>query len=133
MLDEVHRTLLESARVARLATASSAGVPHCVPVCYAYDGQHIVIALDEKPKSVPVTSLRRVRNVVENPRAALLLDHYSDDWTRLWFLLVESTAGVCDLTPPQLDALRRRYPQYREMHLSKGIYLRPSRVVYWQA
>jgi PPOX class probable F420-dependent enzyme len=133
MLNDTHRALLETGRVARLSTASGTAAPHCVPVCYALDGEHILIALDEKPKSVPVHSLRRVRNIAENPRAAFLLDHYSEDWSRLWFLLVESTAGVCELTPPQLALLRRRYPQYQAMRLSQALCLVPTRVVHWQA
>lgn len=133
VLDPLHKQRLDSARVARLSTASAAGVPHCVPVCYAVDGQRILIALDQKPKTVGVHALRRVRNVLANPRAALLVDRYSDEWTQLWFLLLECEAGLCELTQPQLALLRERYPQYRSMDLGPALYLDPTRVVFWSA
>ena len=62
-------------RVGRLATADEHGSPHIVPVCYAFDGLCFYIALDEKPKRVEVTQLRRVRNIEARHEASLLLDH----------------------------------------------------------
>ena len=63
--------------VGHLSTASKAGVPHVIPVCFALDQQvedsPIYIALDGKPKQVSLTRLRRVRNILENPRVALVV------------------------------------------------------------
>ena len=68
-------------RVARLATADQDGHPHIVPVCYAYDGTHFYIPLDEKPKKVDERKLRRVRNILARHEASLLIDQYDDDWS----------------------------------------------------
>ena len=89
------------------------------------------IALDEKPKRVGLKQLKRVRNIEENPRATLLVDHYDEDWQHLWFLMIESTATV---EPPPEGARQRlmdKYPQYRFMVLDLTIVLEPQRCVEW--
>ena len=128
--------LLETARVGRLATFGATGTdgrlrPHCVPVCFALHDGLLWIAIDEKPKSN--RKLRRIRNIEENPAVTLLVDHYEDDWTNLWFLMVEGTALYSSLKPGVLAELRRRYPQYRTMALDHGISVRPERTVSWSA
>ena len=67
VLDQDQGAFLVRQRVARLATADGAGKPHAVPVCFALAGASIYIALDEKPKEVPASRLKRVRNILENP------------------------------------------------------------------
>src|ERR687889_1761490 len=74
VLSPEETSFLVRQRVARLATASGGGEPHAIPVCFAYDGSLIHIALDEKPKDVPVTRLKRVRNILENSHVALVAD-----------------------------------------------------------
>jgi len=71
------------ARIARLATADASGAPHNVPLCYWFDGERIYFAIDEKPKRQTGMQLKRMRNIVENPRVALLIDHYEEDWAQL--------------------------------------------------
>src|SRR5918999_2177954 len=106
-------------RIARLATATASGEPHAVPVCYAFDGRFVHIALDEKPKDVPPTRLKRVRNILENPRVALVADRYAEDWSLLAFVLVRGSAGLLEQgTAEHADAvrlLRGKYHQYEEM------------------
>ena len=89
---------LSGAPVGRLSTASKAGAPHVIPVCFALDsgddGAAIYIVLDGKPKRVALTRLRRVRNILENPQVALVVDHYEADWTRLWYTLVTGAAEL---------------------------------------
>ncbi len=107
-------------RVARLATASSQGVPHVVPICYAYDGQHIFLALDKKPKRVDVRKLKRVRNILENPRVSVVIDDYSEDWSRLAFVIVNGIAQLIEEGLEQKRAvtlLSEKYSQYREMSI----------------
>ena len=114
--DQVRFT--ESQRVAHLATADANGRPHVVPVCFAYLNRHIYIAIDEKPKRS--LRLKRLRNIEENPRVALVLDRYDEDWSRLAWVLVQGTAAVLDRGPEHgraLTALREKYPQYLEMAL----------------
>jgi PPOX class probable F420-dependent enzyme len=106
-------------RVARLATADASGRPYVVPVCFAWEGDHIYIALDEKPKSVTPTRLKRVRNILENPGVSFLLDTYSEDWSRLSYTLVSGTATLegpgSSHHAAAIPLLRVKYPQYREM------------------
>ena len=78
---------LSETPVGHLATADANGRPHVIPVCFAYDGQHIYSVLDAKPKRGSLTGLRRVRNILANPQVSLVIDHYDEDWTRLWYLL----------------------------------------------
>ena len=70
--DEI--AFIQRLRVARLATADEHGTPYVVPVCYAFDGTQFYIALDEKPKRVAQTRLRRVRNIEARHEASLLID-----------------------------------------------------------
>jgi PPOX class probable F420-dependent enzyme len=109
---------IESQRLAHLATADASGRPHVIPVCFAYLDGGIYIAIDEKPKRS--LRLKRLRNIEENPRVALVLDRYDEEWARLAWLLVQGTAAVFDSGPEHkraLAALREKYPQYRTMAL----------------
>src|SRR6188768_925413 len=91
---------INSARVARLATADAEGRPYLTPVCFAHHADRIYIALDAKPKSVAPTRLKRVRNILSNPHVAFLVDTYSDDWTQLSFTLISGTATLSDPDSP---------------------------------
>ncbi|WP_376794102.1 TIGR03668 family PPOX class F420-dependent oxidoreductase [Thermogemmatispora sp.] len=137
ILTEEERRFVLGQRVARLATADAAGHPHLVPVCYAFDGTCFYTPLDEKPKRVAVRKLRRVRNIEERPEAALLIDHYEDDWSRLGYVLVEGEARLLQPGDEQqrqaLLLLRARYPQYQGMALEElpVIMLTPRAVTSW--
>ena len=133
---------LSGAPVGRLSTASKAGAPHVIPVCFALDsgddGAAIYIVLDGKPKRVALTRLRRVRNILENPQVALVVDHYEADWTRLWYTLVTGAAELLadeedDQRRRAIHLLREKYPQYREMDIDENpvIKITPRRVVAW--
>ena len=108
------RQRLVTARVARLATVSAAGQPHLVPVTFAAGGDSVFIAIDHKPKST--TRLKRLANIAENPRVALLADHYADDWTQLWWARADGHATIrtdpADTRAP-IALLATRYPQYQ--------------------
>src|SRR2546425_8714195 len=103
MLTEAEATFVRAQRVARLATADGDGSPHVVPVCYAFDGTRFYTPLDEKPKRVAGTQLRRVRNIEARHEAALLIDQYDDDWSRLGYVLVH---GRADLLQPDNETHR---------------------------
>lgn len=116
---EVSRYLARR-RVGHLATADAGGAPHVVPVCFALLDGVIWVALDEKPKRAGPLDLKRVRNVRQNPRAALVVDTYAEDWSRLGFVLLRGAAEVVEDAPRYaraLAALRDKYPQYRMMRL----------------
>ena len=113
-MDEARcRAHLASARVARLATVRPDGRPHVVVCCYAVRGDRAWTAIDAKPKSgVP---LQRLENVRANPRASLLVDHYEEDWERLWWVRADGTAAVLEESAEEEQAialLTARYPQY---------------------
>jgi PPOX class probable F420-dependent enzyme len=108
------RTRFATARVARLATVSAAGEPHIVPIVFALAGDTLYSAVDHKPKRT--TALRRLDNVRDNPRVAVLADHYEDDWSALWWVRADGTGRVLDAGAPEaeraIDALAERYAQY---------------------
>ena len=114
------RAFADRHRVAHLATADAAGAPHVVPICYALVGEHFYFVVDDKPKRTR-TGLKRLRNLAANPHAALVVDDYDEDWTRLAYLLVQGPAALVD-DPGEyagaLEALRNRYRQYRAMPLA---------------
>jgi PPOX class probable F420-dependent enzyme len=104
------RDRVAAARVGRLATVRSDGRPHVVPVCFALASDEIVTAIDAKPKST--TALRRLDNVRAHPDVALLVDHYDDDWTTLWWVRVDGIARVEPDLGRYVDALAAKYAQY---------------------
>ena len=123
-------------RVAHLATADADGVPHLVPVCFHYDGRCFYTLLDRKPKRAPLTRLRRVRNILSNPNVALMIDHFEEDWHRLWYVLVVGTARLIyqgEEHRQAVSALKQKYSQYREMEIddSPVITITPTRIVCW--
>jgi PPOX class probable F420-dependent enzyme len=131
------RDLFAGSRVARLATADAAGVPHLVPIVFALHaggrGDVLYSAVDAKPKRT--TALRRLANAAANPAVAVLADHYAEDWTALWWaradgrarVLARAAADAADAADAAtaadapdaaevrlaLTLLAERYPQYR--------------------
>lgn len=121
VVDDRVRHFLEQQRVARLATASATAVPHVVPICFCLVADTVYVAIDEKPKTDDFSRLRRLRNIVANPRVAVVADVYDDaDWSRLGFVLLRGRARVIEHGAEHAHAittLRTRYPQYRAMAL----------------
>ena len=129
---------IAGARIARLATADASGAPHNVPLCYWFDGERIYFAIDEKPKRQTGMRLKRMRNIVENPRVALLIDHYEEDWAQLGFVMIRGIARVVEDPQEYMAALRHlreKYLQYRGMTLSPEknpiVKIEPQRVNVW--
>ncbi len=101
----------ESARVARLATVDRAGRPHVVPICFALEGKTLYTAVDEKPKRT--RRLQRLRNIEANPQVEVVIDHYDEDWARLWWVRLRGTARIVD-DAHAMGLLAAKYPQYRD-------------------
>ena len=115
LIDPGLRRRIARARVGHLATSDGTR-PSVVPVCFVLLGDTIYQAIDAKPKSVGARRLRRVKNITANPEAALLVDHYLEDWRRLWWVLLRGRARIAvDILEQRraIAALRRKYPQYR--------------------
>lgn len=106
-----------------MATADDEGRPHAVPVCFALVDDTIATPIDEKPKDAPPEALRRIRDIDENPRVALVLDHYTEDWSRLGWVQIRGTAVRLSPGDPKhssaVAALREKYEQYAEHALEE--------------
>ena len=103
-----------TAPVARLATLDADGRPHLVPIVFALLGDTLYTAVDAKPKRSRV--LRRIENARERPDVTVLVDHYEDDWARLWWVRLRGRARVLDggdEAARALEALAAKYEQYR--------------------
>jgi PPOX class probable F420-dependent enzyme len=108
------RRRFADARVARLATADAHARPHLVPMVFVLAGETIYSAVDAKPKRT--TALRRLANVAANPRVAVLVDHYDEDWTKLWWVRADGSARLLDTDDTEgraaIARLVGRYAQY---------------------
>ena len=101
--------------VARMSTVRPDGGPHVVPIVFALVGDTVFSAVDAKPKRS--TELQRLVNVRAEPRCALLVDRYDDDWHVLWWVRADGHGEVLDAPPaghPGIQALVQRFPQYRD-------------------
>ncbi|MGH7413684.1 MAG: pyridoxamine 5'-phosphate oxidase family protein [Candidatus Rokuibacteriota bacterium] len=130
-LTKAQAKLIQWERVARVATVGAAGMPHLVPVCQMLVRGKIYFASGKKA--------RKVLNLRANPRLALTIDLYSDDWDRIQGVMVQGTTRVIE-RGARFRVLRRRlyakYPQYpREAALGESdsviVELTPTHVFSW--
>lgn len=136
ILTERQVALLREAPLGHLSTSSASGRPHVIPFCFACDGVSIYSVLDAKPKAAELHKLRRVRNILENPRVAVVLDHYEADWSKLWYLLIHGRAELLESGAEATEAvriLREKYPQYRNMDIDGNpvVKITPQRATGW--
>ena len=94
-----------------LFRSNPGGRPHVVPICFVLDGGVLYTAVDEKPKRT--RRLQRLRNIESNPQVEVVIDHYDEDWTQLWWVRLRGTARIVD-DARALELLAAKYPQYRE-------------------
>jgi PPOX class probable F420-dependent enzyme len=114
MVTPQDRARVAAARVARLATVRADGTPHIVAVTFALDDDIVVSAVDHKPKRTQ--QLQRLRNLEERPTASLLVDHYEDDWSKLWWVRLDLDVEIVRDGPRRtglLEPLIRKYADYR--------------------
>jgi len=98
------------------------GRPHLVPFVFALKGDTLYWAVDQKPKRSP--ELQRLRNIRRDPRVGVLVDTYADDWSLLWWVRMNGTARIVtegDEQARAVNALRGKYPQYREQPLDDTV------------
>ena len=109
------RERIAAARIARLATIDPDGRPHLVPIVFVLDGETLYTAVDEKPKRS--RTLRRIENARARPDVTVLVDHYEEDWQRLWWVRLRGRARVLDGGDEAERAIRLlgdKYAQYAE-------------------
>jgi PPOX class probable F420-dependent enzyme len=104
--------------VAMLATSAPDGVPHIVPVVFAVHGDVVYTAVDAKRKSTQ--RLRRLTNIEANPRVSMLVDHYDDNWSQLWWVRADGEAAIHYSGEEMASGyalLRKKYVQYQRIAL----------------
>ena len=137
--------IVAARRFGTLVTHGATDWPSAVPCVHAVlpacgnDPAAIVIALDDKPKSVPVRDLARVRNVVARGAAMLMVSDETEAWDRLAWTRVRGPARIVE---PGADghiagvaALRDKYPQYATHDLEHAPLIRivPNHGRSWSA
>jgi PPOX class probable F420-dependent enzyme len=126
--------LLESARVGRLGFLDEGGAPRVLPVTFAVAEGRIWSAIDQKPKRAGEPA--RVRFLRRDPRAALTVDRYSDDWEELAWVQVLGRVAILEVEEGGvgLAALRGKYGQYRNQAPPGPLLaLEPERYLSWRA
>ena len=113
--------------------------PHIVPICFAYDGKIFYSAVDQKPKRISRERLVRLQNIRKEPRVALLIDEYDEDWTQLWYVLIRGKAKIIPQSADKersgaIRKLKAKYPQYARGMLGDDapiIRITPERTTSW--
>lgn len=119
VLTPADRQFLGAARTATLATIAPDGRPRLVPVCFVVIDDVVWSPLDEKPKQVSdPRALARVRDIERDPRVTLLVDRWSEDWSKLEWLRIAGRAELAEGEPSVVAALRAKYPQYDDHDLA---------------
>ncbi len=116
MVDFDPQASFAHAPVARLGTVAPDGTPHLVPVVFALRDEVVYTAVDAKPKTTQ--RLRRLANIERHPQVSLLVDHYADDWTQLWWVRIDGIAAIHhdgNALHAGHDLLRAKYAQYQSV------------------
>ncbi|HYR65013.1 MAG TPA: TIGR03668 family PPOX class F420-dependent oxidoreductase [Reyranella sp.] len=136
MLSASERHFVEGRRIGHLATADRSAVPHVVPVCFGLAEDRLYITIDRKPKRERGRPLKRLSNIADNPRAAIVFDRYDEDWRRLAWVMLHGRAEILTAGPEHDRAqslLRSRYPQLDAMQIGElpVIAIHIERVASW--
>jgi PPOX class probable F420-dependent enzyme len=147
--------IINRARVARLSSIDhNKQIPHIVPVVFAFDGHHYYIPLDNKRKKETIEKLKRVRNIQHCPNAALLIDEYNEDWSKLVFVMIQGKAHLigekggeekgrgCEYDDNNNEIpsvkkghklLYQKYTQYQKVGIGKYcIIVKPQKIIFWK-
>ena len=136
MLSPRERHFIDTRRIGHLATADAAAAPHVVPVCFGLLDDTLYITIDRKPKRATDRPLKRLANILENPQAAIVFDHYDEDWRRLAWVMLRGRAEILtagDEHGRGQTLLQSRYRQLAAMQLEglPVIAIRIERVASW--
>ena len=112
-----------------LATVHADRGVDAVPVVFVVDANRILSPVDAV-KAKSTARLQRLANLERDQRCALLVDHYEDDWSALWWVRVHGTATVVAGRHGALTA----FEQYRDDGaVTATIVLEPTLVTGWRA
>jgi PPOX class probable F420-dependent enzyme len=137
------KTIVDKARVARLATVDSECKPYLIPVVFVFDNDRYFIAIDEKTKRAKPEKLKRVKNIQQNPNVTLLIDEYHEDWRKLYFIMIQGKASIIggkELEQNELVLLEKahkllcdKYHQYEKIGIGEYvIMIIPQKVTTWK-
>lgn len=141
--DTFVKTIINKARVARLATVDSECKPHLIPVVFVFDNGYYFIPIDEKSKRQKPDRLKRVKNIQQNPNVTILIDEYNEDWRKLYFVMIQGMASIIGdkkLEQRELLLLERahrllsdKYLQYQKIGIGEYIIMIiPQKVITWK-
>lgn len=141
--DTYFRTIIYKARVARLASVDTECKPHLIPVVFVFDNDCYFIPIDEKTKRSRPEKLKRAKNIQQNPSVALLIDEYNEDWTKLYFIMIQGRASIIGKELEQQDELlllekahkllSDKYLQYQKIGIGEYvIMIIPQKVITWE-
>ena len=141
--DTFLKTIINKARVARLATVDSECKPHLIPVVFVFDNGYYFIPIDEKSKRQKQDRLKRVKNIQQNPNVTILIDEYNEDWRKLYFIMIQGMASIIgnkELEQRELLLLERahrllsdKYLQYQKIGIGEYIIMIiPQKVITWK-
>lgn len=133
--------LIKNTSIGYLATAASNLQPYATPVVFILHNNNIYVPLDQKPKTVSISELKRVKNIQENPKVCFLVHHYDEDWTKLWFVMITGYATLVNGTSKTLrtklktihNKFLSKYSQYNKISVgSFYITIRIDKSTYWK-
>ena len=142
--DTYFKTIIDKARVARLATVDIEFKPHLIPVVFVFDNGRYFIPIDEKTKRSRPEKLKRAKNIQQNPNVALLVDEYNEDWTELFFIMIQGKACIIGgkeleqqndllLLEKAQKLLSDKYLQYQKTGIGEYvIMIIPQKVITWK-
>jgi PPOX class probable F420-dependent enzyme len=139
------KTIIDKARLARLATVDSECMPYLVPVVFAFDGKDYYILIDKRAKHSKPENLKRIKNIQANSNVALLIDEYDEDWTKLYFAMIQASLISNKkerqeqnelpllLLEKAHKLLYEKYPQYQKISMGQYvIMIHPQKVITWK-
>ncbi|MFD7402344.1 pyridoxamine 5'-phosphate oxidase family protein [Streptomyces sp. NPDC059866] len=89
-----------------------------MPVTFAVLDDVVYFAVDHKLKNT--WDLRRLRNIRENPSVTVLVDHYDEDWSTLWWARADGRGEVLEDGRERLSAVERLGGSFTECRFMSG-------------
>jgi PPOX class probable F420-dependent enzyme len=141
--DTFVKTIIDKARIARLATVDSECKPHLIPVVFVFDNYSYFIPIDEKTKRSRPEKLKRAKNIQQNSNVTLLIDDYNENWRKLYFIMIQGKATIIGgkkLEQNELLLLEKahkllsdKYLQYQKIGIGEYvIMIIPQKVITWK-